>query len=131
MPAAILLHLAPYIAMAVMGLGIWGLFEEHKADKVALNAANAQIVQNLKDQKESSKQLGIFQAKAEAADAKTQPVIQRIVSAPVTTGCGPTVGFAIDGLRDLYSNGAKARGPVPDKPGSVPAASPTPLGKAH
>ncbi len=108
MPVAILLHIAPYIAMAVMGLGIWGLFEQHKVDQAKIESAQAQVVQDQKDRAESEKQLGILQGKLENIDARAQPVIQRIVAAPATSGCGPSVAIAIDGVRQLYGQPAAA-----------------------
>lgn len=124
---AILLHFAPYLAMAVMGLGLWGLWQEHKVDQIKHANDQATIQQNLKDRANSEKQIGILQTKLEGLDAKAQPIIQRIVSAPVTTGCGPVVGTSVAGVRELFGDaGAQQAGPKP----AVATGMPTPLGPA-
>lgn len=126
----ILLHFWPYIAMAVMGLGIWGLFEEHKAD--ALKHANDQAViqQDLKDRATSAAQIATLETKLGALDVKVQPIIQRIVTAPITNGCGPSVGFSIDGVRDLFSASSPAPGPKPPLATGLPTPI-SPRGKSQ
>lgn len=129
MPATLLLHLAPYVAMAVMSLGLWGLWQEHKGDQLKHANDQATIQQNLKDRAESAKQIGILQTKLEDVDAKAQPIIQRIVQAPVTTGCGPVVNDSVAGVRDLYNASAQPARPKPDKPAGMPTPL-DPRGKA-
>ena len=124
MPWTLLFHFGPYIAMAVMGLGVFGLWEMHKVDAAKHENDQAVIQQNLKDRASSEKQIGILQTKLENLDGKTQPIIQRIVAAPVTAGCGPSVGVAVDGLRELFDGSGKPPGPVAAKPTGMP----TPLG---
>jgi hypothetical protein len=99
------------------------LWQEHKAD--ALKHANDQAViqQNLKDHANSEKQIGLLQGKLEVIDAKAQPIIQRIVSAPVTTGCGPVVRTALDGVRELRDSSSQQAGRKPP----VAKGMPTPL----
>ncbi len=123
MPFALFLHLGPYIAMAVMGLGLFGLWEMHKVDAAQHKDDTAIIQQNLKDHAESEKQIGILQTKLENVDAKVQPIIQRIVEAPKTTGCGPSVGYSADGVRDLFGASQVNAGPKP----AIKAGMPTPL----
>ncbi len=108
------------IVIAVMGLGLFGLWEQHKVDAVAHKDDQAVIQQGLKDRAESAKQYGILQGKLENIDAKTAPTIQYVTSAPVTTGCGPTVGFAVDRLRDDRNAGKVPAGPKPSQPPRVP-----------
>ncbi len=119
MPLALFLHLGPYIAMAVMGLGLFGLWEMHKVDAAAHKDDQAVIQQGLKDRAESAKQYGILQGKLENIDAKTAPTIQYVTSAPVTSGCGPTVGFAVDRLRDDRNGSKVPAGPKPSQPPRV------------
>jgi hypothetical protein len=129
MPVSILLHFAPYIAMAVMGLGIWGLWQEHKADSLKHANDQAVIQQNLKDHANSEKQIGLLQGKLEVIDAKAQPIIQRIVSAPVTTGCGPVVRTALDGVRELRDSSSQPPGPKPPVAKGVPTPLAAPVNK--
>ncbi len=117
------LSLAPYAAIAIMGVACWGLWEEHKSDKLVHQNDTAIIQQNLKDHAESEKQIGILQTKLENVDAKVQPIIQRIVEAPKTTGCGPSVGYSADGVRDLFGASQVNAGPKP----AIKAGMPTPL----
>jgi hypothetical protein len=129
MPVSLLLHFAPYIAMAVMGLGIWGLWQEHKADSLKHANDQAVIQQNLKDHANSEKQIGLLQGKLEVIDAKAQPIIQRIVSAPVTTGCGPVVRTALDGVRELRDSSDEQTGRKPPVAKGVPTPLAAPVNK--
>ena len=123
MPFTLLLHFGPYIAMAVMGLGLFGLWEMHKADAAQHKDDQAVIQQNLKDRADSEKQIGILETKLGAINARAEPIIQRIVQSAPTTGCGPSVGFAVDGVRDLYGSGA----PTPGRKPPVATGMPTPV----
>jgi hypothetical protein len=115
-----LFHFGPYIALALALVGCWGLWQEHKADSLKHANDQAVIQQNLKDHANSEKQLGILQGKLEGINAKTQPTIQYITTAPVTAGCGPTVGYAVDRVRDDRGGSKVPAGPQPAKPGAVP-----------
>ena len=131
MPVSLLLHFAPYIAMAVMGLGIWGLIEEHKADKAALVSSQAIIEQKNHDAIVSAQQIGKLNGQLQATDAKAQPIIREIYHAAVTTSCGPAVQSAVAGVRSLLnaegSPGQPNPGPVPLGPVRKASAAPVPL----
>jgi hypothetical protein len=130
MPVSLLLHFAPYIAMAVMGLGIWGLLEEHKADKAALVSSQAIIEQKNHDAVVSAQQIGKLNGQLQATEAKAQPLIKEIYHEKVTATCGPAVQRAVDGVRlllDTSSPGSKDAGPVIVSPVHKANAAPVPL----
>jgi hypothetical protein len=110
-----LFHFGPYIALALTLLGGLGLWEERKLDQAKLGQQQAVIEKANKDRTDSARQIGILQTKLENIDAKTQPIIQRIVTAPQTSGCGPSVRIALDGVRELRA-GAGPANPRPKPP---------------
>lgn len=97
--------IAPYLVIAVMGLGIWGLLEEHKNDRLKIDAQQAVIDQNNADKIRSASQIARLETKLETLDVKAQPIIQQIMAAPVTKGCGPVVRTALDGVKILREGG--------------------------
>jgi hypothetical protein len=118
-----LFHFGPYIALVLTLLGGWGLWEEHKLDQAKLGQQQGVIDQANKDRAESARQIGILQTKLENIDVRIQPIIQRIVTAPQTAGCGPSVRIALDGVRELRAGAGPANaGPKPAQPPGMPAA---------
>lgn len=119
---ALLLHIAPYFAIVILAVGGWGLWEQHKVDTIKLDQANAQLVQDQKDRTESAKQLAIAQTKLENINAKAQPIIQQVMAAPQTSGCGASVELALDGVHSLRAARDAQPGPKPGLSGAMPAA---------
>ena len=128
MPWTLLFHFAPYLAIVVMGVGIWGLYEEHKADKLLHANDQAIIEQKNKDAIISAKQIGQLNGLLQATEAKAQPLIKEIYHEKVTATCGPAVQRAVDGVRMLLDTGGPGNAnPGPQPIGAVRKASAAPV----
>ena len=114
MIAGLLWRVAPYAALAVAGLVIWGLWGRLDAANTKLAAANAVIEQREADMKLSAV-IVAQQAQALAnLETKVVTVTERIFSAPVTRECAasPSMRAATVGVRDIVRGGGPPAGPV-------------------
>jgi hypothetical protein len=117
----LLLHFAPYIAIAVMALGVWGLWQQHEVDQDKIASQSAQRIADQQQRIEDAKNLAIANTRLEALSVRSTPIIQTVLAAPATSGCGPVVDTALGGVRDLRAARDTASGPGAAKPGAVPA----------
>lgn len=118
MIAGLLWRIAPYAALAVAGLVIWGLWGRLEAAQVKLAAAETVIKQREDDMKLSA-QIVAQQAEAlSKLETKVVTVTERIYSAPVTRECAasPSMRAATVGVRDIISGGGPPARPVPVAP---------------
>lgn len=114
MIATLLGHFWPFIAMGVMALGMFGLWEQHKVDKIELANSQAIIEQKNKDAITSAKQIGLLNGQMQATAEKVQPLVREIYHETVTSTCGPSVQRAADGVRLLLGESG------PGKPDTRP-----------
>ncbi len=116
MLSVLLGHVWPFVAMGVMGLGLFTMWEVHKVDKAELASSQAIIEQKNKDAITSAKQIGLLNGQLQATDAKAQPIIRDIYHETVSATCGPAVQRAVAGVQLLLQTG-----PGQPQPGSKPA----------
>ncbi len=123
-------HVWPFVAMGVMGLGLFTMWEVHKVDKAELASSQAIIEQKNKDAITSAKQIGLLNGQLQATDAKAQPVIREIYHAALTSTCGPAVQSAVTGVRSLLGEadpGQPQPRPQPASPVHTASGAPVPL----
>ena len=126
--AGLLGHVWPFVAMGVMALGLFTMWEIHKVDKLEMANKDAVIEQKNKDAIISAKQIGQLNGQLQATEAKAQPLIKEIYHEKVTATCGPAVQRAADGVRMLLDTGSPGNAnPGPVSPGAVRKASAAPV----
>jgi hypothetical protein len=121
----LLLQFAPFLVIGVMALGGWGLWEQHKVDQDKIASQSAQLIADQQQRVEDAKNLAMANTRLETLSVRSQPIIQTVLAAPATSGCGPAVDTAVSGLRDLRAARDTASGPGAAKPGAVPATGAT------
>lgn len=106
------------ILLAVLAAGAFALKTSWQAEATnaqSLQDATAVSNQKTEDAKTSGQQIAILSARNSQLETLAAPVKLRIANAPVTTGCGPVVRDAADGVRTLlegHSAGGPPAGPV-------------------
>lgn len=101
------------VLLLVLGGGALALKNSWQAEATTaqrLQDANKVIKQKEADAITSAAQIAILAQRNVQLEALAAPVNQRIANAPVTTGCGPVVDDAADGVRTLLE-GHSAGGP--------------------
>jgi hypothetical protein len=122
----LLSFLPPWVPFAIVGVllavlagGAFELKRSWQAEATnaqSLKDAQAVIAQKEADAKTSAAQLAILSQRNSQLEALEAPVKLRIANAPVTTGCGPVVRDAADGVQSLlegHGAGGSPAGPVP------------------
>ena len=99
------LRLAPYAALAVAGLVIWGLYGQLGTAKLKLANAEAVIAVREDDARRSAEAVAKLADTLTKTEAKVITVTERIYSAPVTRECAqsPAMKAASDGLHELFT----------------------------
>lgn len=106
MIAGLLWRAGPWLALAVAGLVIWGLWASLGTAKLRLANAEAVIAQRDIDMKLSS---SIVAKQADALarlETKVVTVVEKIYAAPITRECvsSPSMRAATVGVRDIIGN---------------------------
>lgn len=104
------LRLAPYAALAVAGLVIWGLWGQLGTAKLELANAKAVIAVREDDAKRSAIAIAKLADTLNKTETKVITQVERIYAAPITRECAqsPSMRAASDGLRELFGVGDKA-----------------------
>ncbi len=104
MPWGLVLKAGPWLALALAGVVIWGLYGRLGAAETKLSAANAVIEQREKDAKLSAVVVAQLSQKLTDTETKVVTVTERIYSAPITRECAqsPAMRAASDGMRELF-----------------------------
>ena len=113
------LRLAPYAALAVAGLVIWGLYGQLGTAKLKLANAEAVIAVRADDARRSAEAVAKLADTLTRTEAKVITVTERIYAAPITRQCAdsPAMRASDDGMRQLFGGGGQA------DPGRQPAAA--------
>jgi len=104
------LRLAPYAALAVAGLVIWGLWGQLGTANLKLANAEAVIAVREDDAKRSAEAIAKLADTLNKTETKVITVTERIYAAPITRECAqsPAMRAASDGLRELFPAGGQA-----------------------
>lgn len=113
----LLLRVAPYAALAVAGLVIWGMWSRLEAANLKLANAEAVIAVREDDARRSAEAVAKLADTLTKTEAKIITVTERIYAAPITRQCAdsPAMRAAGDGMRELFGGGGQA------DPGRQPA----------
>lgn len=126
MPWGLLFKVGPWLALALAGVVIWGLWGRLEGAETKLNAANAVIEQRELDAKENARVVAQLAQKLHDTDTKVITVTEKIYAAPVTRECAqsPSMRAASDGVRALISGGqaGDSAKPAAAVPGPDPGA---------
>lgn len=129
MIAGLLWRVAPYAALAVAGVVIWGLWGRLEAANTKLAAANAVIAQRELDGRENARVVAQLAQKLNDTETKVITQVERIYAAPVTRECAqsPAMRAASDGVRAILL-GDQA-GDRAQPPGAMPGPDPGAAGR--
>lgn len=105
MPWGFLFKAGPWLALALAGVAIWGLWGQLEGANLKLANANAVIQQREEDMKLSALEIAKLHGKVEQINATAAPVRERIISLPATTACAqtPAMQEAIAGVKALLA----------------------------
>lgn len=118
MPWGLLLKAGPWLAVALAGVVIWGLWGQLGAANAKLSAANAVIAQREADAKANAIAVAQLAQKLNDTETKVITVVEKIYAAPVTRECAqsPAMRAATDGVRSLLSGGQAGHNAKPPAP---------------
>ena len=104
------LRLAPYAALAVAGLVIWGLYGQLGTAKLKLANAEAVIAVREDDARRSAEAVAKLADTLTKTEAKVITVTEKIYAAPITRQCAdsPAMRAADGGMRELFGAGGQA-----------------------
>lgn len=102
----LLLRIAPYVALALAGLVIWGMWGRLEAANLKLANAEAVIAVREDDARRSAEAIAKLADTLTKTESKVITVTERIYAAPVTRECAqsPAMKAASDGLRELFTS---------------------------
>lgn len=104
------LRIAPYVALALAALVIWGMWGRLEAANMKLRAANAVIEQREADAKANAIAVAQLAQKLNDTETKVITITEKIYAAPVTRECAqsPAMRAASDGVRELLRGPGQA-----------------------
>ena len=104
------LRVAPYVALALAGLVIWGMWGQLGTAELRLANAEAVIAVREDDARRSAEAVAKLADTITKTEAKVITVTEKIYAAPITRQCAdsPAMRAADDGMHQLFGGGGQA-----------------------
>ena len=110
MPWGLVLKAGPWLALALAGVVIWGLWGQLGTAKLKLANAEAIIAVREDDARRSAEAVAKLADTITKTEAKVITVTEKIYAAPITRDCAqsPAMRAADDGMHQLFGSGGQA-----------------------
>ena len=110
MPWGLVLKAGPWLALALAGVVIWGLWGRLEGANLKLANAEAVIAVREDDARRSAEAVTKLADTLTKTEAKIITVTERIYAAPITRQCAdsPAMRAADGGMRELFGAGGQA-----------------------
>ena len=110
MPWGLVLKAGPWLALALAGLVIWGMWGRLEAANLKLANAEAVIAVREDDARRSAEAVAKLADTITKTEAKIITVTEKIYAAPITRQCAdsPAMRAADGGMRQLFGGGGQA-----------------------
>ena len=118
-PWSLVLRAAPWVALAVAGVALWGMAGRLDAASLKLRGAEALLAQKEADARLSADLVRRQAERLAGLERQTALSLQQVQNAPLTTDCArsPAMRAASRGLRELFAGPAEpSAGPQPAAP---------------
>ena len=118
-PWSLVLRAAPWVALAVAGVALWGMAGRLDSASLKLRGAEALLAQKEADARLSADLVRRQAERLAGLERQTTLSLQQVQNAPLTTDCArsPAMRAASRGLRELFA------GPAEPPAGPQPAAA--------
>lgn len=119
MPWGLVLKAGPWLALALAGVVIWGLWGRLEGANLKFANAEAVIAVREDDARRSAEVVARLADTLSKTETKVITVTEKIYAAPITRQCAdsPAMRAAGDGMRELFGGAGQA------DPGPKPAAA--------